>query len=63
MEDKRHDPLELDEAQLEQAAGGVHAENLLFTRVPDKPAPTVQKGPAPKAGGLIHKEVKSTGKP
>ena len=55
-------PRELTDQQLEKVDGGTQAGNLLFTGRPEKPAPTVQKGDSPKAGSLIYKEEKSTGK-
>ncbi len=52
----------LNEEELGGVNGGTQAGNLLFTGKSVKAATAVQKGAAPKAGGLVHKEVKSTGK-
>ena len=54
-------PQELTDRQLEKVDGGTQAGNLLFTGKAAKPASTVQKGASPKAGSLVHKEVKATG--
>ncbi len=49
-------PLELTDQQLEKVDGGADAGNLLFTGKSAKPIRTIQRGEAPKAGQLIHKE-------
>ncbi len=52
----------LNEDELDGVSGGTQAGNLLFTGKSVKAATAVQKGAAPKAGGLVHTEVKTTGK-
>ncbi len=53
---------ELDLEEMDHVSGGTQAGNLLFTGKSVKAVSTVQKGAAPKAGGLVYTEVKSTGK-
>ncbi len=47
-------PLELTDQQLEKVDGGMEAGNLPFTGKTTGSSETVQKGPAPEAGGLVH---------
>ena len=51
---------ELTTEQMEKAAGGMQPDNLQFTGKSAKAQSTVQKGAAPKDGGLVHKEAHST---
>ena len=52
--------LELSMDQMEKVTGGMQASNLIFTGKTVKYTNAVQKGESPKAGGLVHKEARTS---
>ena len=62
MEQKKDGTIELTEKQMAKISGG-DPGNLLFSgKAAPKVKPVVQKGTTPKAGSLVNKEVKASGK-